>query len=61
MEASTAVVIPLFRPRTCWECEHHRDLTDPVGTSSFCGLFDEAIHYEGQADECDGYEFHAEG
>jgi hypothetical protein len=51
-----AKVIPLFKKRTCWECAHHQDVISDGGVSSRCGLFGEPIAWEGQADECDGYE-----
>lgn len=54
--AERAKVIPLFKKRTCWECVHHRDVASDGGVSSECGLFEESIAWEGQADDCDGYE-----
>lgn len=51
-----APVIPLFQPRSCWDCYYHQDIADATGVSSRCDLFDESIAWEGQAADCDGYE-----
>ena len=47
---------PPLRKPTCWECVYFRDISDPTGVSSHCSMFDEPIHYEGQAVDCDAYE-----
>lgn len=53
---AVAAVIPLRRSRSCWECVWHRDIIDDKGASSWCGMFAEPIHWEGQGDDCDAYE-----
>lgn len=62
-EGTLAPVIPLFPltpsagVRTCWDCVWHADLPDERGgLSSWCSLFAENIHDEGQADDCEAWD-----
>jgi len=55
--ASGAVVIQFpVKKKTCWDCEWHVELTDKDGLlSSGCDLFDEEVHDENVAEDCDGW------
>jgi hypothetical protein len=59
-EGTLAPVIPLFPVlagvRTCWDCVWHTDLADAKGSVSYCSLFQEDIHDEGQADDCEAWD-----
>jgi hypothetical protein len=55
-------VIPLFPAmsgvQTCWDCVWHTDVVDEKGAVSYCSLFAEDIHDEGQAEDCDAWDPH---
>jgi hypothetical protein len=48
--------VPMAGVRTCWDCVWHTDLPDEQALSSYCTLFAENIHDEGQADDCEAWE-----
>ena len=61
-EGTLAPVIPLFPAmsgvQTCWDCVWHTDVVDEKGAVSYCSLFAEDIHDEGQAEDCDAWDPH---
>jgi hypothetical protein len=44
-----------LQTRSCFDCEWFSTLSDRVGISSFCGLFDEPILDETQAKDCEAW------
>lgn len=58
MEARTGVVIPLFGPRSCFECRYFDEVThEDLGVQTYCPIYDEVIDSETYAaEDCPTYE-----
>lgn len=61
-DGALAPVIPLFEPRSCFECIHHQDRESPSewgdhGLHSYCTVFEEQIDSEVYAaEDCEAYD-----